>query len=488
MKGTRERIKMVKRIKAKTGENEEGFKIIFFLRNRFREWSWWIVMIGGLSLIFLFPTPQGISFLSGLGMFFLIVLGVGILFIYTLHFWPDFLTSKQLCLIVLLVISTALMGKVVILLPQVSNYFIPIAFLSILLSLLFVPYLSLVITLLLAVLFSVSARSLEILPALISGGMVGIYSASFVHQRIDLPRGGVYVGISNLCAVIGMGLLNHHPLSQVASSGLWGMGNGLFSSILATGVLPYLETYFGITTDIKLVELTNLNLPLLKRLSIEAPGTYHHSIMVANLAEAGVEAIGANPLLARVGAYYHDIGKVLRPYFFFENYGVSKENYHERITPTLSSTIIISHVKDGVEFAQQSRLPQVIIDIIAQHHGNGLIAYFYREALLKMSKEGEKGSIDKESFRYPGPKPQTKEAAAVMLADSVEAAFRFSPQTTSKGIATQVKKVINNKLKDNQLDECDLTLKDTAKIIEAFVRVLSGAVHTRGRYPAEMVR
>ncbi|MEA3485734.1 MAG: HDIG domain-containing protein, partial [Candidatus Aerophobetes bacterium] len=291
-----------------------------------------------------------------------------------------------------------------------------------------------------------------------------------------------------LCAVVGMGLFNHHPLSQVGSSGLWGMGNGFFSSILAMGILPYLETYFSITTDIKLVELTNLNLPLLKRLSIEAPGTYHHSMTVANLAESGAEAIEVNPLLARVGAYYHDIGKVIRPYFFFENYGASKENYHEKITPNLSSTIIISHIKDGIGLAQQSRLPQVVIDIIAQHHGNGLIAHFYREALLKMSKEGKKESIGEESFRYPGPKPQTKGAAVVMLADSVEAAFRFSPQTTPKGITAQVKKVINNKLKDNQLDECDLTLKDTAKIIEAFARVLSSAVHTRGRYPAEMVK
>ena len=481
---------MVKRLKAKkTGMDEEGFKTaLLSIRKRSRELVWWIGMIGGLSLIFLFPPDAGVTFLSGLGMFILIALFVGVLLVYTWHFWPDFLTWKRLCLITLLIISTALIGRIIILLPQISNYFIPIAFLSILLSLLFAPYLSVTVTLVLAVLFSISAKSLEILPTLIFGGMMGVYIASFVHQRTDLTRGGLYVGISNLCAVIATELINHRSLSEVASSGLWGMGNGIFSSILAMGVLPYLETYFGITTDIKLVELANLNLPLLKRLSIEAPGTYHHCVMVANLAEAAAEAVGANPILARVGAYYHDIGKVIRPYFFFENSGANKENYHEKITPNLSSTIIISHVKDGVELAQRSRLPQVVIDIIAQHHGNGLIAYFYREALMKMGKDRKEVSINEENFRYPGPKPQTKEAAVVMLADSVEAAFRFSPQRTPKGVATQIKKVINNKLKDNQLDECDLTMRDTAKITEAFTRVLGGAVHTRGRYPAEMVK
>ncbi|MFQ5835224.1 MAG: HDIG domain-containing metalloprotein [bacterium] len=421
-------------------------------------------------------------------MVILITFFVIIFFIYLWRFWAQFLMAKPLSLCTILIISMALMGRIIIHLPQVSNYFIPMAFLSTLTSLLFAPSLSVVVTLLLSILFSLNAQSLDLLPVLVVGGIVGAYSATFVHQRTDLTKGGLYVGMSNVLIILAVGLLANYSFVDVASFALWGMGSGIFSSILVLMVLPYPETYFGITTDIKLLELSNLNLPLLNRLSIEAPGTYHHTMMVASLAEAGAEAVGANSLLARVGAYYHDMGKILRPHFFFENAGTGtgKNSYHDKIAPNLSSMIVISHVKDGVELAQRNRLPQLVIDIIREHHGTGLIAYFYREALKERGKEKE--SIYEENFRYPGPKPQTKESAIVMLADSVEAAFRFSPQKTLKSIHSQVKKVVNNKLKDNQLDECDLTLGETARMSDAFVRTLTGVIHTRGRYPEEMLK
>lgn len=263
---------------------------------------------------------------------------------------------------------------------------------------------------------------------------------------------------------------------------------------MVTVTLPYLEAYFGVTTDIKLLELTDLSHPLLKRLSIEAPGTYHHSIMVASLAIAGAESIGANALLVRVGAYYHDIGKIIRPHFFFESSGLEDiaGKSHQKINPNLSSTIIISHVKDGIELAKIHRLPRTVIGIIAEHHGKGLIAYFYRKALQKKELREQ---IEEVSFRYPGPKPQSKESAIIMLADSVEADSHFSPRKTHSGspltrneISSRIEKVINNKLKDHQLDECNLTLEELAKIKEAFTRAFTGLVHTRGRYPKEMLK
>ncbi len=481
----KKRLKIVKRFEKREKSNYPGFKIRdIFARSHLWKWAWGVGLISSLSLVFLLPPTSEITFFNKLGMIILITFFVIIFFIYLWRFWVQFLIPKPLSLCAILIISMALMGRIIILLPQVSNYFIPIAFLSILGSLLFAPSLSVLVTLLFSILFSINAASLNLMPVLVMGGIVGAYSATFVHQRTDLTKGGLYVGTSNVLIILAVGLLANYSFDHWDL--LWGMGGGFFSSILALTVLPYLETYFGITTDIKLLELGNLNLPLLNRLSIEAPGTYHHTIMVASLAEAGAEALGANPLLVRVGAYYHDVGKILRPHFFFENAGTGKNNYHDKMAPNLSSMIVISHVKDGIELAQRNRLPGLVTDIIRQHHGTGLIAYFYREALKERGEEKE--SIHEENFRYPGPKPRTKESAIVMLADSVEAAFCFSPQKTLKGIQSQVKKVVNNKLKDNQLDECDLTLGEIARISDAFVRILAGVIHTRGRYPEEMLK
>jgi hypothetical protein len=481
----KKRLRIVKRFEKKEKSRFPKFKIrSIFAKSHLWKWVWVIGLISSMSLVFLLPPTGKMTFFNKLGMAILITFFVIIFFIYLRRFWPQFLMTKSLNLFGILIVSMALMGRIIVLLAQIPNYFIPIAFFSILSSLLFTPSLSILVTLLLSILFSINAGSLALLPVLVMGGIVGAYSATFVHQRTDLTKGGLYVGMSNVLIILAVSLLGNYSFDHWDL--LCGMAGGIFSSILALTVLPYLETYFGITTDIKLLELSNLNLPLLNRLSIEAPGTYHHTMMVASLSEAGAEAVGANSLLARVGAYYHDVGKILRPHFFFENAGVGKNSYHDKIAPNLSSIIVISHVKDGVEFAQGDRLPQVVIDIIRQHHGTGLIAHFYREALKERGKDKE--SIYEENFRYPGPKPQTKESAIVMLADSVEAAFRFSPQKTLKSIHLQVKKVVNNKLKDNQLDECDLTLGEIAKMSDAFVRTLTGVVHTRGRYPEEMLK
>ena len=230
-------------------------------------------------------------------------------------------------------------------------------------------------------------------------------------------------------------------------------------------------------TPLKLLELADPNHPLLKRLLMEAPGTYHHSLMVGNLAEVAARQIGGNALLARVGAYFHDVGKLKRPNFFKENQ--MSENPHDRITPNLSTLVITSHTKDGEQLALKYKLPRAIRDIIVQHHGTTLVAYFYHKA-----KQGEKGIEVKESnFRYEGPRPQSKEAAVVLLADSVEAAVRSLPDKTKGKIEGLIRKIIKDKLDDGQLDNCDLTLNDMNEIANAFMTVLSGFFHERTEYP-----
>ncbi len=239
--------------------------------------------------------------------------------------------------------------------------------------------------------------------------------------------------------------------------------------------MPIYEFLFGLTTDIRLLEIADSNHPLLKEMIIKAPGTYHHSLIVGNLAEAACEEIGANSLLARVAAYYHDIGKIENADYFSENQP-RQESRHEKLTPTMSCLIIINHVKKGIELAKKYKLNKKIVDMIPQHHGTSVMHYFYQRALEEIEDVEQ---IQEEVFRYPGPKPQSKEAAVILLADSVEAASRTITNPTAAKINQIVRMVINNKFIDGQLDECELTLKDLHKIADAFGKVLAGVFHTR---------
>jgi len=311
------------------------------------------------------------------------------------------------------------------------------------------------------------------------GGITGVYSVSKLSQRGDLVRAGIHTSGANVVAIFIVGLVGGAPLGLLISSSLaLGITNGILSSILTNGSLPFLEHTFRITSPVRLLELSNPNNVLLKRLLTEAPGTYHHSIIVGNLAEAATDAVGGESLLVRVGAYYHDIGKVKRPYFFIENQ-MACDNPHDKIAPSLSTLILTSHVKDGVEMAREHKLPQGIIDIIEQHHGAGLVSYFYHKALESDRAE----TVSEDEYRYEGPKPQTREAAMVMLADSVEAAVRSLQNRTPGRVEGLVRKIIKDKLNDGQLDECDLTFKDLNVIATSFVRVLSGIFHSRVEYP-----
>lgn len=310
-------------------------------------------------------------------------------------------------------------------------------------------------------------------------GAIGVYRVSSLSQTSDLARSGIYLAIANIITILTMSLLaGKFGLNVALMAVIIGTTSGLLSAILMIGVLPYLESAFSITSMIRLLELSNPNQYLLKRLLLEAPGTYHHSLMVGNLAEAAAEAVGANPLLVRVGAYYHDIGKIRRPEYFVENQQGNIDP-HAKIAPALSALIITSHVKEGLEMARDKHLPQSIINFIAGHHGTSLTKYFYGRALEEDGGE----NINEDNYRYSGPKPQSKEVALVMLADATEAAVRSIPEPTSEKIRDMVRKIIRDKLNDGQLEECDLTFRDLDIITATFVRVLEGIYHRRIEYP-----
>lgn len=256
--------------------------------------------------------------------------------------------------------------------------------------------------------------------------------------------------------------------------------SGLLCGIVVTGILPLFENLFGIVTNISLLELSDFNHPLLKRMILEAPGTYHHSLIVGNLAEAAAESVGANPLLARIGAYYHDIGKLAKSEYFMENQRDAGK--HLDLAPSMSKMVIMNHVKEGLELAKKYRLKPVITDFISQHHGTSLVYYFYRKALEEIEQDQ---LIHEEGFRYPGPKPTSKETAIVLLADSVEAASRVVDDPQPAKIEDVVHKIINNKFIDGQFDDCDLTLKDLEKIAKVFIHMLGGIYHGRIKYPQD---
>jgi hypothetical protein len=316
------------------------------------------------------------------------------------------------------------------------------------------------------------------------GGTVGIFQVYRLNQTSDLARSGFYIALANIISILTLSLIGGNvTLNLILIGSIIGAVNGILSAVLMIGALPYLESAFSITSMIKLLELSNPNNDLLKRLLMEAPGTYHHSLMVGNLAEASAEFIGANPLLVRVGAYYHDIGKIKRPDYFVENQR-GFDNPHEKIAPALSALIITSHVREGVELAREAHLPQDIINFIEQHHGTSLAKYFYSRAL----EEDREGTLSEESFRYEGPKPQSKEVALVMLADSVEAGVKSLQDPTPDKIKNMVRRIIQDKLNDGQLEACDLTFKDLDVIAASFCKSLEGLYHKRIEYPEIIVR
>jgi hypothetical protein len=303
----------------------------------------------------------------------------------------------------------------------------------------------------------------------------GAFSVRGAFSRIDLVKAGAVLAFFEAAIGAALAAPGASGAGEPFIAAVYGAGNGFSCALLALAILPVLEQALNAPTRFRLMELSDLNAPILKRLLTVAPGTYSHSVTVAHLAESACREIGADPLLARVGAYYHDIGKIEQPEYFVENQ--SGYNKHDELNPRLSATVIRSHVKLGAEKARALGLPDAVVDIIAQHHGNGLISWFFDQA-----KKSE-GEADRDDFSYPGQPPASKEAAVVMLADSVEAATRTLKKPTASRLEDFIRDIIMDKVQSGQLDRCDLTFKDLETIRNSFTRILAGHFHSRIEYP-----
>ena len=323
---------------------------------------------------------------------------------------------------------------------------------------------------------------------LVSTAAAAVIPLHRVRSRSTLIKVGLIAALVNFLVVVGVGvaqsqsvelLRETHLLWFALKSAAWSLGAGYF----VAGSLPVVEQVFGIVTEIKLLEMSDPSHPLLQELVRRAPGTYNHSIAVASLAETAAESIGANGLLVRVGAYFHDIGKMLKPQYFIENVQAGTESRHEHLAPAMSTLIIIGHVKDGVDLARQHNLPRQLIDFIEQHHGTTLVEYFYHEATRQAEKQIDPEETEESAFRYPGPKPQTREAGVLMIADAVESASRTLTDPTPKRLETLVHAITMKKLLDRQFDECSLRLSDIRLIEQSLVKSLIGVYHGRIRYP-----
>ncbi|MBZ9533058.1 HD family phosphohydrolase [Cytobacillus oceanisediminis] len=313
---------------------------------------------------------------------------------------------------------------------------------------------------------------------IIASGLAGTLFLNKRNQRNNILYAGFFISFINIVTILAILYLQngHYGAKEYGVFILLAIISGISSAVLTIGFLPFLETGFGVLSTIKLIELSNPNHPLLRKILTEAPGTYHHSVMVANLAESACEAIGANGLLARVGCYYHDIGKTKRPHFFIENQ-MNMGNPHDRIPPQASKNIIIAHATDGAELLRKYKMPKEIVDIAEQHHGTSLLKYFYYKAREKG------GEVKAHDYRYPGPKAQTREVAIIGIADSVEAAVRSLNAPTTDQIDSLIKNIISDRLQDGQLDECDLTLKELEIVRNTLSETLKGIFHSRIEYP-----
>ena len=317
--------------------------------------------------------------------------------------------------------------------------------------------------------------------ALSTGALVAPFVVGKINRRWTVLAAGILAAAAQVAVILGVGLIQRTPVGEIGWNSLGGAANGLVTGFLVTGLLPGIEWAFGVTTNISLLELSDLNHPLLKTLAMRAPGTYHHSLVVGHLAESAAKAIGANPLLARVGAYFHDVGKINKPLYFVENQAGAPSK-HENLAPTMSTLVIVAHAKDGLELADEYGLPQPVKEIIVEHHGTTLVEYFYHQA-RERSEEGEEPK--EEAFRYPGPKPLAKESAIVLLADSVESSSRTLVEPNPSRIESLVHAIVQAKMEDGQLDRSNLTLNEIHRVENSFAKMLASIYHARVRYPSQ---
>ncbi|NFG57155.1 HDIG domain-containing protein [Clostridium botulinum] len=413
-----------------------------------------------------------------LALFLFVILFLQYSYIY-LNYKDIFFNAKRLILISLINILSLILARSI---GAVSAFLIPFAFGSMLLTLLLNYKISIIISIFNSVIMSALVEfDPQVMLLVFINAILGAVMLKKMQQRNELIYATLYISVVSAILTLSTGVIISSNLKEIFMVSLFSIIGGVLSGVFALGVLPFLEGTFNEVTTIKLLELSNPNNPLLKKLLMEAPGTYHHSMLVANLAEMAAEEVGANPVVARIGAYYHDVGKTERPYFFGENQ-IGRENPHDKISAKLSTHIIISHVKDGLRLAKEHNLPPIIQDIIAEHHGTTLVKYFYYT--MKNNAENP-DDIKEKDYRYPGPIPSSKEAGIVMLADGIEAAVRSIKDPNKDKIEEMVNNIIKDKLNSNQLINCDLTLKDIEKIRLCFLNALNGIYHQRIEYPKE---
>lgn len=443
-------------------------------------------VLSELNDVGLSSTQPNYSMASGFALFVLIT--VGLLAAYIERRGPrrklDNLMLIVMSLIVLLMALLISVTKGIINSggPESIAYIVPISVGPMLITVLMDSSLAVVVSFFVSLLFG-CALNFDFWFSVMGvvSSLVGAYSLARVTHRGTFMRAGFFVSGMNVATIVTMHLLQADTSTDLHTFSLrigFGLLSGIASAVLTMGILPFFETAFGLLTAIHLLELSNPNNPLLRKVLLEAPGTYHHSLIVGNLAEAAAELVGADPLICRVGAYYHDVGKTRRPAFFVENM-LTKENPHDKIAPSLSHLIITSHVSDGLEMLEQANLPKPIRDICATHHGTTILWYFYNKA----REQDKNGTVKVDDYRYPGPKPKTRECAIVMICDAVEAAVRSMSKPTPNRVEGVIRKIIRDRLEDGQLDECDLTLQDLDAMVGAFMKTLKGIYHSRIEYP-----
>ncbi|MEE9554573.1 MAG: HDIG domain-containing metalloprotein [candidate division Zixibacteria bacterium] len=418
--------------------------------------------------------------LPPLGRLFFVAFPILFFGFYIYYFRKNIFASNSA-----LVLFSILIGGLIIILyiiisqPYLSPYLVPVTIVSMLATIAYDLETGLFLTFALAVMIGVlTGFKLDVAFVAIAAGTVAAYSVRKVRHRHEFYRSILYLSVVYFGVVYIIESLKLTPTADLWRHSGLAILNGFISPILTIGLLPLFESTFKLTTDITLLELSDLNRPLLKRLALEAPGTYHHSIMIGTLAEEAAKSISANSLLARVGSYYHDIGKMLKPEYFVENQ-VGGRNKHEKLVPSMSALILEAHVREGKELAEEHGLPDCIIEFITGHHGTSVMTYFLEKE--KQLKDGDDVNVDE--YRYPGPKPKSKEVAIVMLADSAEAASRTLENPTSARIRNLVKRISAAKFESSELEGCDLTLNELHLIEESFIRVLIGIFHKRIAYP-----
>lgn len=404
--------------------------------------------------------------------------------IYLLRLHPTvWINQRALVAIIALTLTLAATAKILAPMGGSLSYLIPTAAAAMLLTVLLNAELATVVTLVLSLVLGFISGSIELATYTFVGGVIAALSLHRVERLAEFVWAGVLVALTNMAVLLAFGLASASrvPMELFSNSGA-AVVNGVLSASLTLAGFYVLSNLLGITTFLQLMELARPTSPLFKELLVKAPGSYHHSIIVSNLAERAAEEIGADPLLVRVGAYYHDIGKILHPHFYVENQSNGPNLHDELNDPARSARVIIDHVTEGVKLARKYGLPPRVIDFILQHHGTTVVTYFYRKAC---EEDCGRGQVTLNDFRYPGPPPQSREAAILLLADTVEAAARANRPNGLEEVDALIRKLIAKRQAEGQLDDCDITLRDLDRIRRAFVEVLQGIYHPRIEYPGD---